>query len=406
MKNGCFVLLIVFTSSPLLFADCQGCCSSHGGVVCVGGVTRCGDGTSLTQTCRDKGCSACSTTEVPDVPEVIPPPRFINNSHFIRNAVGDLICLLPNPNSDGMLESDEGYGYVISIRNGCFYIPGLANMRVDSLDWPREVEIPGDSLPDDYVIIIARRKQGLSNSSEVLITGPAGDPQRSDSLATSHARWFFHLPKVSGGFKGTLKAVNGNPSSSNTITLNAFDADGDHRVTDSLTLEPGETAYFSLYGNETNSLFSGWLDQLSHLSISDDKGWTKFYLEYTSIESEYGSWTEEVDLSQEAGSDRFEMEARSGRASSDGVAVLNLSSSQSVRIWVRHFDRTGDLMGSRSLGRLAPGAKTLAVLSDLFPYQEDAKYTIEAQDSGHPIQVFGISIFEDKFFGLVPVQKM
>lgn len=39
--------------------NCQGCCSGHGGVICSSGVTRCGDGTSLSDTCRNKGCDAC-----------------------------------------------------------------------------------------------------------------------------------------------------------------------------------------------------------------------------------------------------------------------------------------------------------------------------------------------------------
>ena len=40
-------------------SECQGCCSSHGGVVCNNGVTECGDGSALSQTCIDKGCNVC-----------------------------------------------------------------------------------------------------------------------------------------------------------------------------------------------------------------------------------------------------------------------------------------------------------------------------------------------------------
>ena len=38
--------------------NCQGCCSSHGGVVCDGERTLCGDGTPLSETCLDKNCIA------------------------------------------------------------------------------------------------------------------------------------------------------------------------------------------------------------------------------------------------------------------------------------------------------------------------------------------------------------
>lgn len=40
-------------------SDCQGCCSSHGGVVCSSGVTQCADGTPLSTTCAAKGCNQC-----------------------------------------------------------------------------------------------------------------------------------------------------------------------------------------------------------------------------------------------------------------------------------------------------------------------------------------------------------
>jgi hypothetical protein len=39
---------------------CQGCCSSHGGVICVNGVTMCADGELLSEICEDKGCDACT----------------------------------------------------------------------------------------------------------------------------------------------------------------------------------------------------------------------------------------------------------------------------------------------------------------------------------------------------------
>lgn len=39
-----------------LSADCRGCCSRRGGLVCVSGVTRCADGSALTQTCLQKAC--------------------------------------------------------------------------------------------------------------------------------------------------------------------------------------------------------------------------------------------------------------------------------------------------------------------------------------------------------------
>jgi len=67
MKNRFFltlwisvVILSVFLPS-VCSGDCTGCCSSHGGVVCFGVVTRCADGSSLSQTCVNKGCNACGS---------------------------------------------------------------------------------------------------------------------------------------------------------------------------------------------------------------------------------------------------------------------------------------------------------------------------------------------------------
>ena len=72
------LLMILFFLFPInSFADCQGCCSYHGGVVCVDGVTMCIDGTPLSATCINKGCRVCSVTPPPNptpVPVPTPPP--------------------------------------------------------------------------------------------------------------------------------------------------------------------------------------------------------------------------------------------------------------------------------------------------------------------------------------------
>jgi len=65
-----FISLIIIEKSIAL-ADCQGCCSYHGGVVCRNGVTMCADGTPLSTTCQSKGCNVCTTTPPPPTP---PPP--------------------------------------------------------------------------------------------------------------------------------------------------------------------------------------------------------------------------------------------------------------------------------------------------------------------------------------------
>lgn len=58
------------------WADCRGCCSSHGGVVCADGVTRCADGTPLSKKCQAKDCNKCglSTSSSSASPEPVPMP--------------------------------------------------------------------------------------------------------------------------------------------------------------------------------------------------------------------------------------------------------------------------------------------------------------------------------------------
>jgi len=53
MKSFSTLLFVVALSlgiSAISSADCRGCCSGHGGVVCKGGVTQCKDGNLLGMT--------------------------------------------------------------------------------------------------------------------------------------------------------------------------------------------------------------------------------------------------------------------------------------------------------------------------------------------------------------------
>jgi hypothetical protein len=53
------VLAIALAAGSVGQADCRGCCSRHGGVVCENGVTKCRDGTPLSAKCSSKGCNKC-----------------------------------------------------------------------------------------------------------------------------------------------------------------------------------------------------------------------------------------------------------------------------------------------------------------------------------------------------------
>ncbi len=56
-----FILLTFYLPASPVYADCRGCCSPHGGVLCADGITECHDGTFLSSKCQSKGCDKCDT---------------------------------------------------------------------------------------------------------------------------------------------------------------------------------------------------------------------------------------------------------------------------------------------------------------------------------------------------------
>jgi len=64
-----FILLTIALLTAPVYADCRGCCSRHGGVICVDGITKCRDGTPLSTKCQSKGCDKFK--EDPEILEII-----------------------------------------------------------------------------------------------------------------------------------------------------------------------------------------------------------------------------------------------------------------------------------------------------------------------------------------------
>lgn len=67
------LLTLTLLTSPV-YADCRGCCSRHGGVDCIDGVTKCRDGSPLSQKCIAKGCNKCGT--VSSTPATVSNPQY------------------------------------------------------------------------------------------------------------------------------------------------------------------------------------------------------------------------------------------------------------------------------------------------------------------------------------------
>jgi hypothetical protein len=76
VKIVIFSIMIISLITQVASANCQGCCSHHGGVICIDGVTKCADGTSLSAVCSSKGCNKCvgvkpATTPTPIISSIV-----------------------------------------------------------------------------------------------------------------------------------------------------------------------------------------------------------------------------------------------------------------------------------------------------------------------------------------------
>lgn len=75
-----FVLIIFFAQS--LPADFRGCCSRRGGLICVNGVTRFVDGTTLSELCLQKNCDICPEDQGTTTPDTDAQPAKITIASF------------------------------------------------------------------------------------------------------------------------------------------------------------------------------------------------------------------------------------------------------------------------------------------------------------------------------------
>ncbi len=140
-----FVLVIAYLFPVQSFADCQGCCSSHDGVVCRNGITMCGDGTPLSITCTNKGCDECGTTP-PPLPPTTDPNDIDNDLDGFTENQGDCndYDRLEFPNQVWYKDFDnDGYSDGITI----ITCPRPENYKVISELYQTSGDI-NDNIPD------------------------------------------------------------------------------------------------------------------------------------------------------------------------------------------------------------------------------------------------------------------
>lgn len=139
-----FNLSVVISSS---FADCRGCCSGHGGLKCVNGVTICVDGTPLSENCLNKGCDICGDNNASLVSDTIKIANF-NIQVFGRTKAKKI-------------EVMETLANTITR----FDIVAIQEIRDKTGRAIKDLEVTVDNLGTNFDFIISQRL-GRSNSKE------------------------------------------------------------------------------------------------------------------------------------------------------------------------------------------------------------------------------------------------
>jgi hypothetical protein len=386
----------------LLFQDklgCSGCCSHHGGIACINGVTRCKDGTPLSSKCTT--CNACgSQTPNPKPTPTLPtqPPSFIPQQAFGWDSLGNFVCVLPSPNRDGLCP--EGGGYTLTLREKNIIISGMVGLKIESDHWPVVLSLPSTLLPIVFTVAV-RRVCGTSQSEEWILTAPKR-PSTSQEPATSELdRWLLHVPKRAGGFAAVVRVVNLNTDSALTTDLFAYSETGLVLGKASLTLEAGESRYWNLY--EAGGLFLDLTDRVSYIGIRDGSNALRVSLGYKALNSGYTVWHNEDSVLGGSITGAIQLvEANGLDSSAEGVAVLNLTNDHEIQVIVKQISASGECIASKSLGALDPGAKILAVLSSMFQPQQGSRYQLETE-LGESFQLLGLT-FSGSFFSTAETQ--
>lgn len=141
---GLFLILFI---SANVYADCRGCCARHGGLICDNGVTKCVDGTPLSQNCINKSCNVCPEQESTTSPGVIKIASF-NIQIFGRSKAGKA-------------EVMEVLADIISR----FDIVAIQEIRDKSGSAIKKLEVAIDDLGSNYDFIIGPRL-GRTSSKE------------------------------------------------------------------------------------------------------------------------------------------------------------------------------------------------------------------------------------------------
>ena len=139
---------LIFSPSST-FANCRGCCSNNGGVVCSDGVTRCADGTPLSRICQTKGCDKCDSI-----------PSTVVSTSVSKSSVSlDTIKVAAfNIQVFGVAKADKpDVMDVLAETVAAFDIVAIQEIRDSSGTAIIELEDAVDALGVDYEVVVGPR---------------------------------------------------------------------------------------------------------------------------------------------------------------------------------------------------------------------------------------------------------
>lgn len=332
-------------------------------------------------------------------------PTFINERNVWVGEDLRIRVLLTDPNSDGWAQAQETpLVYVIRLVQDCEV---TFEVELNPSTYPVAYEIPRGIPLDPYEIHVLRKTRGTTKDGEQestgsVIVGPPRDsgPTVISTNFTEIQRWVLHVPKRAGGFQGWLTFQNRFPTLPSTLWVAGFDASGAYingtaRPLQILGLR-AEIPIYATQGGKASLFSENMTDQVSHIGLMEQGNLKNLrvsitYQNISDPDALTASLLESDFASGEALGSSFTMEARKSENFWDGAAILNLSGNQSAQVEIVQRKHQGDVeMGRASLGTIAPGQKSLTVISDLFGFCGDCYYNIEAADPKAKVSILGL----------------
>jgi endonuclease/exonuclease/phosphatase family metal-dependent hydrolase len=212
------ILLTTLGFSTNTQADCRGCCSHHGGVICKDGITECADGSPLSQTCQDKGCSVCPECSYTISPESEPAYYPASGGNGTIEITTDVDCSWTLSTEGEWLSIDPSH------------LEGSGN---GSIPYSVGINPTFEVRSSDIVLTAGGIEQGLVTVTQEAKTPKIGDLNLNDKLGLTDAvgclqivaglRTTTLFPNLSlSDAISILKVLSGIPSAPKQLTIASF----------------------------------------------------------------------------------------------------------------------------------------------------------------------------------------